>query len=241
MKLTLKGLKFVLTACFSFFIGMYVHAQDENGLCLHYNFEGVKGTSVPDASGSGATATLKNQAQIVEMGKYHVLDLGNGSGYLDMGQAAGEIFRQNNAYTISMYYRVDDAASLSGAGFFLWNFSTSASCDASNGKYSAYRLNAQRIANSTGRFQQRNRCGNRQPVAKRQMDSCTVQAKQYHRGLVHQRHIGSLTDVHDSQHDKLYHKRTLRMDRTSAVLCRQLSAQHFGIRHPPVQQSSDQG
>ncbi len=152
MKPTLKGLKFVLTACFSFFIGMYVHAQDENGLCLHYNFEGVKGTSVPDASGSGATATLKNQAQVVEMGKYHVLDLGNGSGYLDMGQAAGEIFRQNNAYTISMYYRVNDAASLSGAGFFLWNFSTSASCDATNGKYSAYRLNAQRIANSTGGF-----------------------------------------------------------------------------------------
>lgn len=152
MKTTLHHLRLTLTAYLSVLAGLFVHAQNDDGLCLHYDFENVSGTSVPDASGSGATATLRNQARIMEMGKYHALNLGNGTGYLDMGQAAGEIFRKNNAYTISMYYRVDEAASLSGTGFFLWSFSTSAACDATNGKYSAYRLNAQRMANSTGGY-----------------------------------------------------------------------------------------
>lgn len=145
-------LKNLLTACVLAFVSISVHAQTEDGLCLHFDFENVNGTSVPDISGSNVTATLRNQAKIHEMGQYHVLDLGNGTGYLDMSEEAGEIFRQNDTYTISMYYRVDETASLSGAGFFLWNFSTMTACDATNGKYSAYRLNAQRIANSTGGF-----------------------------------------------------------------------------------------
>ena len=53
---------------------------------------------------------------------------------------------------MSVYYRVDSDASLSGAGFFLWSFSTLAACDATNGQYIAYRLNAQRIASSTGGY-----------------------------------------------------------------------------------------
>lgn len=152
MKPALKSLKSALALCFFAMLSVSVHAQNEDGLCLHYDFEGVEGTSVPDASGSNVTATLRNQAQVIEMGQYHVLNLGNGTGYLDMTSAAGEIFRTNDVYTISMYYRVDETATLDGTGFFLWNFSTSAGCDATNGKYSAYRLNAQRIANSTGGY-----------------------------------------------------------------------------------------
>lgn len=152
MKPTFKNLKPALLMCLFAILGMSARAQNEDGLCLHFDFENVDGTSVPDASGSAVTATLKNSAQVIEMGKYHVLNLGSGSGYLDMTQEAGEIFRNNDVYTISMYYRVDEAASLDGAGFFLWSFSTSENCDASSGKYSAYRLNAQRIANSTGGY-----------------------------------------------------------------------------------------
>ena len=55
-----------------------VQAQDEN-LLLHYSFEGATSTTVPDQSASGVTAQLKNQAKVVKMGRYHVLDLGNGS------------------------------------------------------------------------------------------------------------------------------------------------------------------
>lgn len=122
----------------------------EDGLRMHFDFENVSGTSVPDAATSGITATLQNQATVNEMGQYHVLNLGDGTGYLDMTEQAGELFRGLDTYTISMYYRVGSSASLSGNGFFLWAFSTSDNSSQSEGRYSAYRLNAQRFANSTG-------------------------------------------------------------------------------------------
>lgn len=151
MKSKRKKLCMLLTSCLVACTGTGLHAQ-EDGLRLHFDFEQVNGTSVTDASTSGITATLKNGAKVEEMGKYHVLNLGNQSGYLDLSEKTGTLFKNMDAYTISMYYRVDENASLSGAGFFLWSFSTSMACTASEGKYSAYRLNAQRFANSTGGY-----------------------------------------------------------------------------------------
>lgn len=133
------------------FAGMTLQAQDEN-LRLHLDFEQVEGTTVKDAASSGLSATLKNEATVMQVGKYHVLDLGNGTGYLDLGSGIGNLFRDLDTYTLSMYYWVEKDASLSGAGFFLWTFSTSAACTSSAGKYSAYRLNAQRFAVSTGGY-----------------------------------------------------------------------------------------
>lgn len=127
-------------------------AAQEDGLLMDFDFGNASGTSVPDAATSGITATLHNQAKVVEMGKYHVLDLGNGTGYLDLTGQAGELFKGLNAYTLSMYYRVDENASIGAAGNFLWAFSTSTACTATEGKYSAYRLNAQRFAVSTGGY-----------------------------------------------------------------------------------------
>ena len=74
-------------------------AAQEDGLLMDFDFENASGTSVPDAATSGITATLHNQAKVVEMGKYHVLDLGNGTGYLDLTGQAGELFKGLNAYT----------------------------------------------------------------------------------------------------------------------------------------------
>lgn len=146
-----KKLRRLLTSCLIAFTGIGGQAQ-ENGLRLHLDFEQVNGTSVTDAAGSGITASLKNQAKVNEMGKFHVLDLGNQEGYLDLTEKAGSLFKELDTYTLSMYYRVNENASLSGAGRFLWAFSTSTACTSSAGKYSAYRLNAQRFANSTGGF-----------------------------------------------------------------------------------------
>lgn len=126
-------------------------AQDEN-LKMKFDFNNVSGTSVKDDV-SGITATVMSSAKVMNMGKYKVLDLGNGTGYLNMTAAAGKVFSQNDDFTISVYYRVDEAASLSGNGFFLWSFSTSDNVSATAGKYSAYRLNAQRFASSTGGYQ----------------------------------------------------------------------------------------
>lgn len=124
-------------------------AQD-TALLLHYTFEGVDGTTVPDRSQSGVDARLMNQATVMSMGKYHVMDLGHGTGYLDLTAAAGKTVRNLGDFTVSAYYRVDAAASLSGAGFFLWAFSQSSANTQTASPYSAYRLNAQRMATSTG-------------------------------------------------------------------------------------------
>lgn len=124
-------------------------AQEE--LKLQFNFENVSGTSVKDPI-SGVEATLMNQAKVVEFGKYHVLDLGSGTGYLDMTKEAGKVVRNLTDFTVSAYYRVDKDASLSGAGYFLWCFSQSAANTQTSAAYMAYRLNAQRMATSTGGY-----------------------------------------------------------------------------------------
>ena len=66
-------------------------AQEEH-LVMHFNFENVDGKNVTDPV-SGITAKVMNQASVVEMGSRKVLDLGNGTGYLDMTRNAGEVVR----------------------------------------------------------------------------------------------------------------------------------------------------
>lgn len=120
------------------------------GLKLHYTFDGVNGTQVSDASGNASDATLRNEAKVFKMGKYHALDLGNGTGYLDMGRSAGEIVSSLTDFSVSAYYYVSTEASLDGAGRFLWAFSALQANTQTDGPYMAYRLNAQRFATSTG-------------------------------------------------------------------------------------------
>lgn len=129
-------------------LALTAQAQDD-GLVLHYDFENVSGTSVPDRSSTGATATLMNEASILAFGTHHVLSLGAGTGYLDMGTRAGTVFRQNNTFAISTYYYVAPDYVIDGNGYFLWAFSTSAACTQTAGKYSTYRLNAQKCGTST--------------------------------------------------------------------------------------------
>ena len=125
-----------------------VRAQDEH-LKLHFDFSQVAGANVTDVAG-GITARLLGAAKVEQVGRYSVLSLGNASGYLNMTNAAGAVVRSLTDFTVSACYRVDAAASLSGNGYFLWAFSTSAACTQTEGKYMAYRLNAQRMATSIG-------------------------------------------------------------------------------------------
>lgn len=124
-----------------------IFAQDS--LKLQFNFENVEGTSVTDPI-SGVTARLKNNASVVEMGNRHVLDLGGSNGYLDMTRNAGSVVRRFTSYTVSVYYRVSNKASLSGAGYFLWCFSQSAANTQTESPYIGYRLNSQCMSLSTG-------------------------------------------------------------------------------------------
>lgn len=136
--------------CLTFALGtLPLMADISQGLVLHYDFASVNGSTVSDKSDSGIDATLRNGATIDVLGDWALLDLGQSSGFLDMSAKAGALFRALDNYTLSMYYRVNKATSLSGNGHFLWAFSTTVANSASSGKYSAYRLNAQRFANST--------------------------------------------------------------------------------------------
>ena len=134
----------------SVFVAMAVMSQDDH-LQMQFNFEKVTGTSVIDDI-SGITAKTIGVAKVVEMGENHVLDLGNASGYLNMTSNAGKLIRQMGDFTISVYYCVSYEASLSGAGYFLWSFSQLAANSETEGPYTTYRLNAQRLATSTGGF-----------------------------------------------------------------------------------------
>jgi hypothetical protein len=114
------------------------------GLKIKYTFDDVNGNIVTNAAGSEYNGTLYNEASVIPMGKYKVLSLGNGTGYLDIGSQAGYIFPTASNYTVSAYYRVDRNASLSGNGYFLWAFSSQELNTATTGQYFFYQLNGQR-------------------------------------------------------------------------------------------------
>jgi len=118
----------------------------EGGLKARYTFDNVSNGVVPDLSGQGNNGTLVNNASIVTLGKYNVMNLGTANGYLDMGAAVGSVISNMNSYTISAYYRVDPTVTLSGNGLFLWTFSTVFPGGGSSGQYIYYQLQNQRLA-----------------------------------------------------------------------------------------------
>jgi len=93
-------------------------------------------TTVEDESGSGFIGTLMNDARLRTIGsttKYNVLDLGNGTGYFDMGTGIGKDIYTLSNYTMSAFFRVNTTnTDLASTGNCLWNFSNSS--DASTDK-----------------------------------------------------------------------------------------------------------
>ena len=122
---------------------------EEANLKLHFNFENATGNAVPEAvSGGTLKGTLRNNAKVEKMGKYHVLNLGSANGYFDMGAGAGKVIAGCTNFTISMYYYVNASQDISGLGNFLFTFSTQETCSSSAGCYYFYTLNSQRFAAS---------------------------------------------------------------------------------------------
>ncbi len=126
-------------------IAQLQHAIDlcrasQGGLKVRYTFENVDNNIVPDLSGQGNNGTLLNNASIVSLGKYKVMDLGTANGYLNMGAAIGSVVSGMNDYTISTYYRIDPAAPFSGNGFMLFAFSTQEANASNVGEYIYFRM-----------------------------------------------------------------------------------------------------
>jgi len=82
---------------------------------------------VTDNSGSGFVGSLMNDAGIRTIGtteKFNVLDLGNGTGYFDMGTEIGKAIYSLRDYTMCGFFRVDSTyTSLNSNGNFYWTFS----------------------------------------------------------------------------------------------------------------------
>ena len=131
--------------------GTSVMAQADEHLRVHLDFANANGKYVSDTeTGSGVRAQLVNAAAFEQMGDYGIVNLGNGAGYVNLTATTGRIVRQLEDFTLSLYYRVNESASLSGAGYFLWIFSQVAANTETSGPYIGYRLNAQKVCASVG-------------------------------------------------------------------------------------------
>lgn len=101
-------------------------------LIAHYDFSNAEGRFVKSLAEKQFEGSLVNEATIREIGteasgKFNVLDLGNATGYFDMGEEVGKILVHAEDFTISAYYRIDTAyTELASNGNFLWTFSNSA-------------------------------------------------------------------------------------------------------------------
>jgi hypothetical protein len=100
---------------------------------------------VTDATEAGYKAKLINDAKVRTIGnttQYNVLDLGNGTGFMDMGRGVGEAIYALGDYTIMGYFRVhEDYTALTSAGNFLYAFSNTPDANADRNGYLIGRLN----------------------------------------------------------------------------------------------------
>jgi len=111
-------------------------------------------TTVKDEFANGYVGTVMNEARIRTIGttaKFNVLDLGNGTGYFDMGPAIGEQIYSLNNYTMSAFFRVDATnTDLNSNGNFIWTFSNSADSPTDMNGYIIGSLKNQSISCSSG-------------------------------------------------------------------------------------------
>ncbi|MEI7503623.1 MAG: LamG domain-containing protein [Paludibacter sp.] len=126
---TVNGVTSTLTKVFSVVVKSFTITAEQ---IAEWNFAGDQiaesngGFTVKDVK-TGFVGTLKNEARIRTIGtteQYNVLDLGNGTGYFDMGTEIGKAIYSLNNYTMCGYFRVDaDYPSIASNGNFYWTFS----------------------------------------------------------------------------------------------------------------------
>ena len=96
---------------------------------VHFSFNNYTPGSgvVTDESGNQYTATLKNEATIVEAGGLDgVLNLGTQNGFLDLGAQFGtEVLSTLSDYTLSVFVCIDSDAVITNNGNFVFSFGNS--------------------------------------------------------------------------------------------------------------------
>jgi len=111
---------------------------------------------VTSASTSAFVGTVMNDARIRTIGtttKFNVLDLGNGTGYFDMGTEIGKAIYSLKDYSMCGYFRIDaDYTTLNSNGNFIWTFSNSADIDVDKNGYIIGSLKSQSQSIATNYF-----------------------------------------------------------------------------------------
>jgi beta-xylosidase len=148
----LINMKKILSILPALLLSNLLAAQISTGLQLHYTFEADAGdaTLVRDAAGSGYNGVLVNDAALKKLKNFSVVALGGSNGYVDMGAKTGELIASLEDFSVATNLYIETGSSITGNGNFAWAFSTSSACTQTDGKYIAYRVNAQRYAQSTG-------------------------------------------------------------------------------------------
>ncbi|MDP4272526.1 MAG: LamG-like jellyroll fold domain-containing protein, partial [Bacteroidota bacterium] len=101
-----------------------------SNLLVNYDFSQVSDSVVTDVAEKHFTGKVKNVAKIRTIGntgkQFNVVDLGNSTGYFDLGTDMGKVIYHLNDYTMGAYFRIDDSYSeINSWGNLLWNFSNS--------------------------------------------------------------------------------------------------------------------
>ncbi|MFT3740749.1 MAG: T9SS type A sorting domain-containing protein [Breznakibacter sp.] len=130
----------------------------DGDLLVRYDFSNLNGRTVKDVAEKQFTGTLVNNATIRTIGTwqtgiYNVLDLGNGTGYFDMGAETGKVVCLLNDYTMCTYFRIEnDYTGLSSHGNFIWNFSNSNNAATSQNGYIIGSLKNQSVSITPGYY-----------------------------------------------------------------------------------------
>ncbi|MGC3976949.1 MAG: hypothetical protein QM751_01130 [Paludibacteraceae bacterium] len=128
---------------------------DFNGSSIGWDEVGINVTDTK----SGFIGVLKNDARVRTIGtpeteQFVVLDLGNGTGYFDMGTQIGEAMYALTDYTISGFFRVADTYDVASAGNFMYTFSNGNNMPTDNNGYIIGILNNQSNKITTGNYNQ---------------------------------------------------------------------------------------
>lgn len=131
--------------------------QFSNDLLVKYDFSTVSADSiVTDAAEKHFTGIAKKNATIQSIGtttKYNVLNLGDSIGYFDMGTEMGKVLYNLSDYTMSCFYRIDEAyTNLAANGNFLWSFSNSTNVNTDRNGYIIGSLKDQSVSITPGYY-----------------------------------------------------------------------------------------
>lgn len=117
-KMKVISLFIACSVCFPTFS----HSQT---LKLHYGVtnDQAAANTVIDESGGGYNGTLKGSAKIATYDNQTVIDLGNSSGYVDMGSDVGTIIASLSDFTMRTKIYIPTTSTITDDGNFIWTFS----------------------------------------------------------------------------------------------------------------------